>query len=125
MKRILCAVLAAVIFAPAFAQPQSIIGLIARNETALLSHDDQIAAYDAEQAVLAQSWRTTGYDWKGPNGAYGTIISGTSIAQDESRRQCRRFIHIVHHARDGGVNPTYQGFVCRDHDGDWQPQPPK
>jgi surface antigen len=95
------------------AQPVAVSGIIAKQETDLLSHDDKLAAYDAEQAVLAQSWGTTGYDWNGPNGAYGTIISGTSIAQDDRKGQCRRFIHIIHHANDGGANPTFQGTICR------------
>jgi len=95
------------------AQPVAVSGIIAERETDLLSPEDKLAAYDAEQAVLSQGWGTTGYHWKGPNGAYGTIISGTSIAQDDGRGQCRRFIHIVHHQNDAGANPTFQGYICR------------
>lgn len=103
------------------AQPQSVPGIIAKHETELLSYEDKLAAYDAEQAVLSLGWGTTGYHWKGPNGAYGTIISGSSLSHGD-RRQCRRFIHIVHHANDGGLNPTFQGVVCRDEGREWQPE---
>ncbi len=106
---------------PALAQPVSVPGLIARQQTDLLSYEDKLAAYDAEQAVLSQGWGTIGYHWKGPNGAYGTIISSSSLAEGD-RRQCRRFIHIVHHANDGGANPTFQGVVCREGDQPWNPQ---
>lgn len=112
---LLCTVAAGV------AQTPSVPGLVAKRETELLSLEDKIAAYDAEQAVLSQQWGVTGYDWEGPNGAYGTIISGTSLAQDEGKRYCRRFIHIVHHRNDGGANPTFQGVVCRHGEGHWEP----
>lgn len=119
--RALTVLLPFLVAAPAAAQTQAVAGLVARRETDLLSFEDKLAAYDAEQAVLSQGWGTTGYHWKGPNGAYGTIISGTSLAH-EGKRQCRRFIHIVHHQHDGGLNPTFQGVVCRDGDGQWEPQ---
>ena len=105
---------------PVCAQPQSISGLIAKRETDLMSYEDKLAAYDAEQAVLSLGWGTTGYHWKGPDGAYGTIISGTSLSHGD-QRQCRRFIHIVHHSNDGGLNPTFQGVVCRvSRDSQWE-----
>lgn len=106
----------------AAAQNQSLSGLVARQETLSLSWEDRIAAYDAEQAVLSQQWGVPGYHWKGPNGAYGTVISGASIPRDGGKRICRRFIHIVHHANDGGANPTFQGMVCRNGDGLWEPE---
>ncbi len=107
---------------PAFARSLPVPGLVARQETALLSFEDRIAAYDAEQAVLSQTWGVPGYHWKGPNGAYGTIISGASLPQERGNRICRRFIHIVHHKDDGGSNPTFQGMICRDAAGKWEPQ---
>ena len=104
------------------AQPQSVPGIVAKRETDLLTYEDKIAAYDAEQAVLSQDWPVTGYDWQGPNGAYGTIIVQGSLPQNGGKRHCRRFIHIVHHANDGGANPTFQGVVCRDEGGHWTPR---
>lgn len=95
------------------AQPVAVTGIIAKRETDLLTHEDKLAAYDAEQAVLSNDWGTQGYNWEGPNGAYGTIISSGSIPQPNSNAFCRRFIHIVHHANDGGANPTFQGYICR------------
>lgn len=109
---------AADLSAPA-AQPQPVPGLIAQRETELLSYEDKLAAYDAEQAVLAQDGMVRGYNWRGPDGAYGTIIAGGALAQDGGRRHCRRFIHIVHHPNDGGANPTFQGVACRDQGGLW------
>jgi surface antigen len=108
--------LAFLIFLPGvtvIAQPQSIPGMIAKKETDLLTYEDKLAAYDAEQAVLSSEWSTGGYNWKGPNGAYGTIIAQGLLAQENGKRHCRRFIHIVHHANDAGANPTFQGVVCR------------
>jgi surface antigen len=99
--------------APLLAQPQPIAGMIAKRETDLLSYEDRLAAYDAEQAVLANEWGTQGYNWKGPNGAYGTIISSGAVPQPNSNVFCRRFIHIVHHNNDGGANPTFHGRACR------------
>jgi surface antigen len=101
---------------------QSVPGLVARQETASLSFEDRIAAFDAEQAVLSQDYGLTGYQWEGPDGAYGTIISGNSLPHDGGRRHCRRFIHIVHHKDDRGANPTFQGVVCRSEGGQWEPQ---
>lgn len=93
--------------------------LIAQNEAALLSDDDKVAAFDAETAVLSLQWGVPGYHWRGPDGAYGTIISGAEVPQQDGRRICRRFIHIVHHKDDGGANPTFQGRVCRIVGGLW------
>jgi hypothetical protein len=93
--------------------------LIARNEALLLSYDDKVAAFDAEMAVLSQQWGVPGYHWKGPDGAYGTIISGAEVPQQGGQRICRRFIHIVHHKDDGGANPTFQRRVCRVAGGLW------
>jgi surface antigen len=106
----------------ALAQVPAVSALVAKKEANLLSFEDKLAAFDAEQAVLAQQWGVSGYHWKGPNGAYGTIISGASIPQAGSQRFCRRFIHIVHHKDDGGTNPTFQGTICRDPGGEWVPE---
>lgn len=103
------------------AQPQPLPGLIARQETDLLSYEDKLAAYDAEQAVLSRSWGMAGFNWKGPDGAYGTIISSSILSDGIGKRQCRRFIHIVHHANDNGRNPTFQGVICRSDGGQWEP----
>lgn len=93
--------------------------LLAQAETALLSDDDRVAAYDAETAVLSQRWGIAGYHWRGPDGAYGTIISGAEVPEAGGQRICRQFIHIVHHKADGGANPTFQGRVCRLEGGFW------
>jgi surface antigen len=92
--------------------------LIAQNQTALLSYDDKVAAFDAETAVLSLQWGVPGHHWKGPDGAYGTVISGVEVPE-RGGRICRRFIHIVHHKDDGGANPTFQGRVCRLAGGSW------
>ena len=113
---------AAADFSMAVAQPQLVPGIIAKRETELLSPDDKLAAYDAEQAVLSLDYGVTGYDWRGPDGGYGTLISGNSLAQTNPNRHCRRFIHIVHHKNDGGANPTFQGVVCRAEGAEWRPE---
>lgn len=104
---------------PAHAQNQAIPGLIAKRETAGLSYEDKLAAYDAEQAVLAKNEIVLGYNWKGPNGAYGTIIVGSFMPTVSGYGQCRRFIHIIHSKGDGGLNPTFQGTICRDGSNHW------
>lgn len=106
------------------AQPQPLPGMIAKQETDLLSPDDKLAAYDAEQAVLSRTWGMLGFDWKGPDGAYGTIISSSILPDGIGKRECRRFIHIVHHRNDKGRNPTFQGVVCRSDGGQWRPDSP-
>lgn len=108
----------------AVAQPQPLPGMIATQETDLLSPEDKLAAYDAEQAVLSRTWGMLGFDWKGPDGAYGTIISSSILPDGIGKRECRRFIHIVHHPNDKGRNPTFQGVVCRSNGGQWQPDSP-
>lgn len=120
MTNRMAALLAAVFgFIPAaIAQTSAISGLVAKMEANLLSFDDKLAAFDAEQAVLSQQWGVTGYHWRGPDGAYGTIITGASLPEAGSQRFCRRFIHIVHHKDDGGTNPTFQGMICRSASGE-------
>src|SRR5690606_11012684 len=86
-----------VLFAPSAGQSQPVPGLIAEREAAGLSHADRLAAYDAEQAVLARNEIVLGYNWRGPDGAYGTIIVGSFLPTGRGYSQCRRFIHIVHH----------------------------
>ena len=108
----------------ALAQGQPVAGMIARKQTDLLTYEDKLAAYDAEQAVLSSDWGTgsDAHNWTGPNGAYGTIIAGGPFPQPNSKAQCRRFIHIVHHTNDGGKNPTYHGMACRaTPDARWEP----
>lgn len=106
----------------AAAQSPAIPGLIAKRETAVLSYEDKLAAYDAEQAALGHGGLVLGYNWKGPKGAYGTIIVGGLIPQTGRFGICRRFTHIVHHKDDGGRNPTFSGTVCRGEGGQWSPQ---
>lgn len=120
MRLVSFAVFFAIAAQTAHAQGQSFPGLIAARETATLSYEDRLAAFDAEQAALAQGGLVTGFDWKGPKGAYGTIIVGGIVPQPGTFSHCRRFIHIVHHKNDGGRNPTFQGTVCRDGDGKWK-----
>ncbi|QYK43920.1 MAG: hypothetical protein KF794_08875 [Xanthobacteraceae bacterium] len=107
----------------AFAQSPSVPGILAEKETALMRYEDKLAAYDAEQAVLAQDGLITGYDWRGPHGSSGTIIAGLKVPDSEGAWFCRRFIHVVHHANDGGLNPTFQATVCRHPDGKWRARP--
>jgi surface antigen len=118
--RVLIAAFAIICAGEALAQSAAVPGIIAKRETELLSYEDKLAAYDAEQAVLSQDAWVEGYHWKGPKGAYGTIIAGGAIPQpNNSTEFCRRFIHIVHHKDDGGANPTFQGFVCNNGSGQW------
>jgi surface antigen len=104
------------------AQNQSIPGLIAERATAVLTYEDKLAAYDAEQAVLAKRGSVLGHNWRGPNGAYGTIIVGSFLPTVSGFSECRRFIHIIHHKADGGANPTFHGTICRDGGGQWRAQ---
>jgi surface antigen len=122
MRRHFIASLAFLLLWSGLAQGQSIPGLVAKRETAALSADDRLAAYDAEQAVLAQDGSISGYQWQGPNGAYGTIIAGAVIAMTRRSRPCRVFIHIVHHPKDGGLNPTFHARICQGSSGQWEPQ---
>jgi hypothetical protein len=77
--------LALLIFATgvtAIAQPQPIPGMIAKRETDLLTYEDKLAAYDAEQAVLSNEWSTgatTGRD--------RTALTGRSSRKARSRRK--------------------------------------
>jgi surface antigen len=105
---------------PTLAQSHSIPGLIAERATAALTYEDRLAAYDAEQAVLATGGLVLGHNWKGPNGAYGTIIVGSFLPTVSGFSECRRFIHVIHHKDDGGTNPTFHGTICRDGGGQWR-----
>lgn len=103
----------------AAAQEPPVSGILAVRETEALSHADKLAALKAEQGALETGQIVTGYEWHGPDGASGTIIVGTLVADFTVGGICRRFIHVVHHENDGGLNPTFDGTVCRDTGGHW------
>lgn len=102
-----------------FAQQEKVSGIFADRETASLSYPDKLAAREAERAALVSGEIVTGYEWKGPDGASGTVIVGGLVADTLSATFCRRFIHVVHHKNDGGLNPTFVGTLCRGVDGQW------
>jgi surface antigen len=93
--------------------------LIAKRETEALSEADKLAAYRAEQAALGRDHFVQGLEWEGPDGATGFIIVGGDFLDGFGHRRCRDFVHIIRHPKDGGVNPTFRGAICRDADGKW------
>lgn len=113
------AALVCVVSSVAAQQGPQVSGILAKHETEALSRGDKLAALQAEQGALESGQIVTGYEWHGPDGASGTIIVGTLVADFTVGGICRRFIHVVHHKNDGGRNPTFDGTVCRDTGGRW------
>jgi surface antigen len=121
MKRVL--VFAAVLTLAAIgviAQP--VQGLIAERETEALGPEDRRAAHEAERETLGREQPIQNFEWQGPNGASGVIIVGIEFPAGMVPGRCRDFVHTVRHPRDGGVNPTFRGTVCRGPDGKWVPR---
>lgn len=101
-----------------------IFGLIAQQQTEMLSEADKRAAARAEREALDRDEPVKSFEWQGPNGASGMIMVGGEYANHVSLGRCRNFIHIVRHKDDGGANPTFIGVVCRDWNGKWAVRPP-
>jgi surface antigen len=94
-------------------------GLIARHETEALTDADKAAAYRAEREALSRDQFVQGFEWEGPDGATGYIIVGGEFPGGFGHGGCRDFVHIIRHPKDGGVNPTFRGTICRDAAGKW------
>lgn len=101
------------------AQQEKVPGIFADREAASLTYRDKLAAREAERTALRSGEIVTGHEWKGPDGASGTVIVGGLVADTLSATFCRRFIHVIHHKNDGGSNPTFVGTLCRGVDGQW------
>jgi len=97
-----------------------IFGLIAREQTEMLSERDKRAAAQAEREALDRDQPIQSFEWEGPDGARGFIIVGAEFPNHFAMGRCRDFIHIIRHPQDGGVNPTFRATVCRDWEGNWR-----
>ncbi|MBX3548064.1 MAG: hypothetical protein KF748_02815 [Xanthobacteraceae bacterium] len=93
--------------------------LIARSEAKLLSDADRQAAEKAEADALDQDKAIRRFEWKGPDGASGLIIISGMYPDYYGMGRCRNFVHLIRHPKDGGVNPTFEGTVCRNWEGKW------
>lgn len=115
MKRVLLFAL----FVATAASPLHAHELIARNEAKLLSETDRQAAAKAEADALDQDKAIKRFEWKGPDGASGLIIISGMYPDYYGMGRCRNFVHLIRHPNDGGVNPTFEGTVCRNWEGKW------
>lgn len=97
--------------------------LIARGQAELLSAADRRAATKAEQETLDRDETIRGFEWKGPDGASGRIIISAQFPDFYGMGRCRNFVHLIRHPKDGGVNPTFEGVVCRSWEGKWSVEP--
>jgi surface antigen len=97
--------------------------LIARGQVELLSEADRRAATKAEQETLDRDETIRNFEWKGPDGASGLIIISAQFPDFYGMGRCRNFVHLIRHPKDGGVNPTFEGVVCRGWNGKWSVEP--
>jgi surface antigen len=112
------------IFAAAIAvHPLAAQELLARSEAALLTEADRRAAASAERKALDQDRIIRNFEWRGPDGASGLIIVSAQFPDFYGMGRCRNLVHIIRHPKDGGVNPTFEGVVCRSWEGKWSVEP--
>ncbi len=107
------------LFALASSPPLHAHELIARNETKFLSETDKQAATKAEADALDQDKAIKNFEWRGPDGASGLIIISGMYPDYYGMGRCRNFVHLIRHPKDGGVNQTFEGTVCRNWEGKW------
>lgn len=93
--------------------------LLARHAAEALTEADKRAATQAEQEALDRDEAIKAFEWRGPDGASGLLIISGEFANFFSIGRCRHLVHIIRHRNDGGVNPTFEGVVCRDWEGKW------
>jgi surface antigen len=123
MRPVLSALLC-VVLCTAPAQAAELPDPIAKHETEALTEQDKRAAYRAEREALDRDQPMQSFEWEGPDGASGFIIVGGEFPNHVVLGRCRDFVHIIRHPRDGGVNPTFRGTVCRDWEGKWAARRP-
>lgn len=97
--------------------------LIAAGEAKMLSAADKKAAAEAERSALDRDETVRSHEWQGPDGASGLIIVSAQFPDFYGMGRCRNFVHVIRHPKDGGVNPTYEGVVCRGWEGKWSAEP--
>ncbi len=93
--------------------------LLAGVEAGALSESDRAAAAQAEAAALDRDETINAFEWRGPDGASGLLIVSGEFANYFALGRCRKLVHLIRHPKDGGVNPTFSGMVCRDWEGKW------
>jgi surface antigen len=93
--------------------------ILAAAETTALSEADRRAAAKAERDALDRDEVIRSFPWQGPDGASGLIIVTGQHPDSYGLGRCRNLIHIIRYRGDGGVNPTFEGKVCRDWEGKW------
>ena len=101
------------------AKPLAAHEILARRETANLSAADRSAAASAEYEALERDEIVYGFLWHGSDGAEGFLSVSGEFPSVYGMGGCRRLMHIIRHPGDGGVNPTFDGTVCRSWDGKW------
>ncbi len=97
---------------------------LAAEHARLLSAGDRKVAASAEFEALDRDEPVRDFEWKGPDGGSGLIIVTARFPSVYGLGACRRLIHIIRHPADGGVNPTFDGVVCRNWEGKWSLQKP-
>ena len=119
MKREMIRPLAFLVFVFAPIAAASAQEPLALQESHSLSVRDRPAAAKAELEALDRDEVINGFEWKGPDGGEGLLIVSGRFPSVYGLGACRRLIHIIRHAGDGGVNPTFDRVVCRDWEGKW------
>jgi surface antigen len=97
---------------------------LASRETTGLSEGDRLAAARAELEALDLDHPIDNFEWSGPDGTQGLLIVSSEFPSVYGMGGCRRLIHIIRHANDRGMNPTFDGVVCRDWEGKWSVRKP-
>jgi surface antigen len=113
------AALLLLVLSPADVHEAEVFGLIAKEQTRMLSERDKRAAAIAEREALNQDKAIRGFAWKGPDEASGLIIVSGQFPDFYGMGRCRNFIHVIRHPKDNGVNATFDGTVCRNWEGKW------
>lgn len=98
--------------------------LLATHAAEALTEADKRAAAQAEREALDRDEAIKAFEWRGPDGATGLLIVSGEFPNFFSMGRCRHLVHIIRHKNDGGVNPTFNGVVCRDWEGKWSVRKP-
>jgi surface antigen len=98
--------------------------ILARGATETLTPRDRQAAARAEQEALDRDEPVRNFIWQGPDGASGVIVVSGQYPDFYGMGRCRNLVHVIRHAGDGGVNPTFEAKVCRNWEGQWSVEKP-
>jgi surface antigen len=82
-----------------------------------LDEEDRRRAYAAEMDALESGGPGAPVAWRGPHGAYGTVIAGPAYPY-QSYERCREYTHTIYIQ---GRPQTARGVACRQPDGTWAP----